>query len=628
MTTPETEGFETFVAIDIGSFSLKFAYVQKNENGGFVLKTLAQMNIPPYESELTDEQRETMSKDDVREHCLKELRQFLTTHITELLYDNEIQTKRAITFASNREVTIRCIEIPPVVEQDKLVEAVTAEANKQMPFSMGNAVLGYNVQGDTMRDEKALTQIMVAALQKDIIDHINLHLKGPGLANEGILTMPQALELALEKQMAPYSSGDKKVGVIHCGNSTTSVMIYKNGKIQFFRDINMAGATITDAIYAGGEVDGQAIKFKHPNEATELKHKLGVMPPDEMQELKGAEKFAAQKIFETVEKIFQHIQLSISFYISQSGETGLDKIILTGGSAGMSNFKEFIEESLEVSTSLAQPFARMSIGEIKYDEEKRDLEAAGLAPILGAALYQGEKEIINFIDILFPNRKSQSINLSGVSSKFGGGFSARLFELDETKLRIVAGLLAGLLVLAGLYPVIQIRQKVSKSKEDQKKMQQNLQRLNSSQGDITGLLAEQARLTGLQSFGGELSNLRIINSGIIIELASATPSQIFLTEATFNTTTQPPTFRLQGHADNSDSVFEYLNILGKSAVFVTPVLESTTEMPIDDTRYFIRFALNGKINTEALKKMAGIETEAAGDDEGTEDSGGDDFIAE
>ncbi|HAE38722.1 MAG TPA: hypothetical protein DCG57_08800 [Candidatus Riflebacteria bacterium] len=603
------EGFESFVAVDIGSFSLKFAYVQKNENGGFVLKTLAQMNIPPYENELTDEQRETMSKDDVREHCLKELRQYLTTHITELLYDNEIQTKRAITFASNREVTIRCIEIPPVVEQDKLTEAVTAEANKQMPFSMGNAVLGYNVQGDTMRDEKALTQIMVAALQKDIIDHVNLNLKGPGLSNEGILTMPQALEIALEKQMAPYSSGDKKVGLIHCGNSTTSIMIYKNGKIQFFRDINMAGATITDAIYAGGEVDGQAIKFKHPNEATELKHKLGVMPPDEMQALKGAEKFAAQKIFESVEKIFQHIQLSISFYISQSGETGLDKIILTGGSAGMSNFKEFIEESLEVSTSLAQPFSRVSIGEIKYDEEKRDLEAAGLAPIIGVALYQGEKEIINFIDILFPNRKSQSMNLSGVSSKFGGNFSAKLFELDEPKLRILTGLIAGILLLAGLYPVVKIRQAVTQSKDNQKKIQRELNELNASQGDITQLLSEQARLTGLQSFGIELDRLRIINSVIIIELASSTPSQIFLNNANFNSQSDPPTFRLQGTADNSDSVFEYMNILSRSPIFESPALESTQEMPIDDVRYFIKFALNVKIKREELRKMVGLEPE-------------------
>jgi Tfp pilus assembly protein PilN len=225
------------------------------------------------------------------------------------------------------------------------------------------------------------------------------------------------------------------------------------------------------------------------------------------------------------------------------------------------------------------------------------------------AIYNGEKEIINFIDILFPNRKNQSINLSGVSSKFGGNLSARLVELDEKKLRILAGVLAAILVLAGLYPVFKIRQKVNDAKNQQKKLQRELGDLSTSQGDINEVLAEQTRLTTMQNFGVEIERMRIVNSAVILELASTTPAQIFLSNASFNSQAQPPTFRIQGTADNSDSVFEYLNILAKSPVFLDPALESTQEMPIDDTRYFIRFALNGKINTAELRKVAGLEPE-------------------
>jgi type IV pilus assembly protein PilM len=596
-----TAEFQNFVAVDVGSFSLKFAYCEKNEDGRMVLKTLAQMQIPPYEHELTEDQLETMSKDDVKEHCNKELRQFLTTHLTELLYDNEIQTKRAITFASNREVTIRCIEIPPVPEKEKLEEAVNAEANKQMPFSMGNAVLGFHVQGEIIREEKALSQIMVAALQKDTIDYFNQNIKGGGLNNEGILTLPQSLEISLKQQMAPYAEGDKKVAIIHCGNSTTSIMIYKNNKIQFFRDINMAGFTITEAIYKGGDFEDQKISFEHINEATELKHKIGVLPPDEIKELKGVEKFAATRIFETVEKIFQHIQLSISFYVSQSGEAGLDKIILTGGSAGMINFKEFIEESLEVPTSLADPFSGLELGEIKYDEEKRGIDSPGLAPIVGVSQYRGEPETINFIDILFPNRKNQSINLSGVSSKFGGNFSSKLFKLDETKLRIIAVLLAILVVAIGLIPVVKIRGTLSNSIAEEKKLKRKLSQLNRSKAEVTKLLNEQTRLKKYDSFSKEIKKLKRTNSIVLIEIASLTPKEIFLTAAEFSDTS-PPSFKFFGHADNSDSVFEYLSILGKSDLFTNPMLESTQEVPIDEKRYFLRFVLSGKMDEAALKK--------------------------
>ena len=446
----EDSKYEPFVAIDIGSYSVKFVYVEQGDDNAFILKTLANIVVPPYEKNLTEEQREQMSRDDVKEYCLKELRQLLTTKFTELLYDNEIQTKKAVTFASNREVTIRCLEVPPANEKDKdkFDEAVKQEANKQMPFSMGNAVLGYSKQGEITKENKPLVQIMAAALQKDTIEVINANIKGGGLTNDGIITLPQALQFSLKEQMAPFAEGDKKVAIIHSGHTTTSVMIFKNNKIQFYRDINMAGSTITDAIYAGGEVDGQQIKPSTYDEATELKHKLGVVPPDDIEKLNGIDKFAANKIFEIVEKIFQNIQLSISFYTSQSGEaSGLDQIILTGGTSFMKNYKEFIEESLEVPTALADPFGSLTIGEIKYPEEQRIQDSSALAPILGVGLYVPDEGTINFLDILFPNRRKStsgggggsSLNLSGVSSKFGSNlnnFGSKIFELDENKLRI------------------------------------------------------------------------------------------------------------------------------------------------------------------------------------------------
>ncbi len=629
---------DPFVAVDIGAYSVKFVYIDYGDDGIPVLKTLAQIPIPPYEKDLTEEQRETMSRDDVKEYCLKELRQLLTTKFTELLYDNEIQTKKAITFASNREVTIRCIEVPPSNEKekdgkDKFTEAITQEANKQMPFSMGNAVLGYTL-GDTItKENKPLVQIMAAALQKDILEIINGNLKGGGLLPDGILTLPESLKLSLKNQMAPFAEGDKKVAIIHSGHTTTSVMIFKNNRIQFYRDINMAGATITDAIYAGGEIDGEQVKPSSYTEATELKHKLGVIPPDDIANLKGIEKFAANKIFETVEKIFQNVQLSISFYTSQSGEgTGIDQIILTGGSSFMKNYKEFIEESLEVPTALAEPFGSMKIGEIKYDEEQRTNDSAALSPILGVGLYQPDMKLINFIDILFPNRNkkaqtSASINLSGVSSKFGSNLNnlgAKLFELDETKLRIIAVFLLCLVLTGAAFPVIHINKQLAETQKQSKNLDRDLKKLKGDQSEVDKLLKEQQGLESFAEIAEQLKAFKIINTKVLIKLLSLVPKEIFITNLELDTTSQNPNLELQGHADNSDSVFQFLSEMGQCSMFSKPILKSTNEVEIDEERYFIRFVLSSDINSDDLY----IHDEKSEEDEEEEDSGEDDLIDE
>lgn len=612
-----------FVAIDIGSYSIKFVYIEKDENGEPTLKTLAQIPIPPFEKNLTEEQRETMSRDDIKEYCLKELRQLITTHVTELLYDNEIQTKKAIIFASNREVTIRCIEVPSLSEKEKekFEESINQEANKQMPFSMGNAVLGWTREGEITKENQPLTQLMVAALQKDTIELVNGNLKGGGLTCDGILTLPESLLLSLRKQMEPYMEGDKKVAVIHSGHSTTSVMVFKNGKIQFYRDINMAGATITDAIFAGGEIDGQQVKPSTYQDATDLKHSIGLIPPDDIDNLKGIEKFAAQKIFETIEKIFQNIQLSISFYISQSGEaTGLDKIILTGGSSFMKNYKEFIEESLEVSTSLAEPFSGINIGEIKYPKDKCEEDSAALSPVLGVGLYESDSNLINFLNILFPNRnkkaqQSVSLNLSDVSSKFSGNLtnlSEKLFQLDETKLRIIAVVLLAIVLIVSAIPVVLVNKRLQTIITEYKKLDKDLKKLKADQSEVDRLLSEQQNLEQFSSIAKQLNNYKLMNSKVLVKLLGMVPNEVFLTLAQFDIKSgSNGTFELQGHADNSDSVFQFLSVLGQESLFMKPVLKSSNEVEIDEERYFIRFVLTGGIRTEELiiQKDNGEESE-------------------
>ena len=615
MAEEKQEKREDFVAVDIGTYSIKFAYIKQQDDNSFLLKTLAQIVIPKYETKIDPEQRELMSKEDVKNYCLKETRQLLTTKLTELIYDNEIQTKLAITFASNREINIRCLEVPVQKDKNQYTEIIKAEAIKQMPFSMNNAVLGYSMLGEKEKDGQQWREVMVAALQKDTVEYISTNLKGGSLTCDGILTLPQSLELALARQMRPYSTENKKVAIIHCGDSSTEVMIYKNNKLQFFREINMGGGAITDAIFEGGETDGEKYKPATYEEAIELKHKLGIVPPDEIDNLKGLEKFSAQTIFDTVDKLFQNIQLSLSYYISQSSETNVDKIILSGGSAEMINFKTFIEESMEIPVELAKPYESVTIGEIKYPKSQRESEAASLAPVLGVGLYDNKiTNTINFLDVLNPERHgkkkvqtSQKLpSLGSLSNKFGnklGDFKINNYipEFNEKNLRIVLVVVLCLIAAICSYPVISINKQLTKAKQEFKKLSQKKAQIEKENSDVAALLETQKKLEKYASLPDELNKFKIINSKVLAEIISLTPQQIFLTDFELDLQSDEPKFSLSGQADNSESVFDYLSLLGNSKILINPMLNSTNETPIDDNKYFIIFSLSGMIEKNALQ---------------------------
>ncbi len=619
----EKTGPEPIVAVDIGNFSLKFAHILPGPDGKPVLKALNTMLIPPFAHMLKPEEREKMSREDIENDTLAKLRKLLTKHLTELLYDNQIQTKRAVSLVSGRSVTIRYIEIPVPEKPEMLADAVQVEAAKQMPFSMENAALGYSAFPQVKREDKLLIPIMVAALQKDIVQVITDNLKGGGLSNDSILTLPQSLELLIGNSLQPPAGKDLRVAVIHCGHKTTSIMIYKNGILNFYRDINMAGETITEAILAGGEVEGEKISFTNIDEVIELKHKIGVLPPDDVKALKEKkEKFVAQQIFATVEKIFQHIQLSVSFYISQFGESGLDRILLSGGTSAMKNFKEFISESLEVSVEIIDPSKHLSFSEVNFPQDKLANEAPAIAPAIGMAMYNYQPDLVNFIDILYPHRRSQSSSdFSKVGAKFTQGLTNKLgisFELDEKKLRILVVLLAIILIAGGSYPLINIRQTLTKTKSDFKKLNSQLEQLTSSNQEVTELNAEKDRLEKQAGFADELQKYRFPTSEALLELATIVPKQIFLTSGEIRTDGEKKVFRITGHSDNSDRVFEFLKVFATSTRFLkNPSLEATEEVPIDDNRYFIKFVLNGQIIIPVPDKpAAALEGEEAASGEG------------
>ncbi|NLM17473.1 MAG: pilus assembly protein PilM [Candidatus Riflebacteria bacterium] len=617
---------EEFFAIDIGTYALKCAFVQYKADGTPELKTLAQFVLPNFELAIPPEEKELLDREQTKERCLKDLRQFLTTKVTELLYDNQIQTKTAVLCASSKDVTIRCLTIDPTPDELQRTQAIQAESHKQMPFSVNNAILGWNLEGSIKQQineeeippgtahqakdgetqkspEKEMTQVMVGALQRDALEEIQKHLSGAGLSCAGILVLPQVLHLSFGRQIDSFSALGKNLALVHMGHSSTSVIIFKNSKVQFYRDINMAGAEITNAVYEGLVENGAPSGEETYNKATFLKHSIGIIPPDDIEQMQGEEKIAAEKIFDSIEKIFQNIQLSISFYIAQNNEHKIDAIILSGGSAVMKNFKTFIEEITETPTHFAEPFNdELAIGNIKYDIGKMQEDAAALASLIGVALYQRSSTIINFIEILNPNKKAlkKESQLGASVTVAISNLTSKLFTMSDRKVKIVTMLATILIVLLLLSPTIYILGKEKKINADIKKTSKELRTLRSSESEVSAILDKIKQTEALRGLETSLNALKYNNSEMLMEIASLTPATIFYTSANFNISPQKANVRLSGHSNSSDNVFLLISSLEKSDFFNSAKLESVNEEIIDESRYYIKFSMTAEMDMNAF----------------------------
>ncbi|HNW36192.1 MAG TPA: PilN domain-containing protein, partial [Candidatus Ozemobacteraceae bacterium] len=127
------------------------------------------------------------------------------------------------------------------------------------------------------------------------------------------------------------------------------------------------------------------------------------------------------------------------------------------------------------------------------------------------------------------------------------------------------------------------------------KLNEKLGELNSSQNEVTQLLAEKEVLSKEVGFPDEVKKLRFPNSEILLEIASITPKQIFVTEMDISRKDDQATFKIIGQTDSSDRVFDYIKSFEHTTFLKSPAIDSTEEVPIDEKQYFIKFGLSGKI---------------------------------
>jgi type IV pilus assembly protein PilM len=261
-----------------------------------------------------------------------------------LMKEAKIRTKKAIVAVPGQSVFTRNRPLPPVPEH-KVTQIVRYEIQQQIPFSLKEIALDYQVLD---RTEVGGYDVMMAAIKVDVVE------KQLDILNK----VKRSIDTVDVSPLAAYNwlahTGDfgeegQCIAMIDMGATTTDIVIQKDNQFKFTRSLHVGGNDVTSALSSA---------FNMPfEEAERLKRDKAFAPTgDPKQDGRGGE--VTGRI---LARLVSEINRSFAYFRSQPGGGPVTRVIITGGGSCLRNIIPYLQRQLNIEVRIAQPLAGLAI---------------------------------------------------------------------------------------------------------------------------------------------------------------------------------------------------------------------------------------------------------------------------
>lgn len=257
-------------------------------------------------------------------------------------------TKRAVAALPSFAVFSSIISLPSMSKKE-LLAAVKWEAKKFVPMPIEEMILDWRLLREGVvqpsKEEKNLEKtrgakhlkILLTAAPRNVVKRYVDIARGANLELIGLETEAFALERSL------VGNDRSPVLVVDIGAVATDLSIISGGIPVLNRSIDVGGDTITKAIANAMNIDLER--------AEQFKRDVGMVAAV------GGVTQIPKTIEFVVASIVNEIRYVFNLYRSQA-DTGVEKIILSGGSAFLPNLPAYLERTVGMKVVIGDPFAR------------------------------------------------------------------------------------------------------------------------------------------------------------------------------------------------------------------------------------------------------------------------------
>lgn len=338
-----------------------------------------------------------------------------------------------VSIAGSASVLVRTLEVPRM-NSNELKEHMQWEINRNIPFAESTVVSDFKPLGDD-DPNSANMDVVLAIAPQSAIDAVMDCVKKAGKATHAIDVEPLGLARTLTTSYDDLLH-DKTVCVVEVGHKTTSINIYKNGKLLMPRQVPVGGENFTRAIADGlgvsmmeaedlklssADVSSMAVAsasfssnpFAAPGDlgggATQefvpynpfadepmAAPDAGAPAPSEEPAAGPADAAPvpsgdpqAQRVNTALatelDEFVAEIRRSIDYFRNRGGD--VDNIIVAGGGSQLRGLAEFLSKALGISCDALDPLRRLNVNAKRADMSFVDAHRTEFTVAVGNGLH-------------------------------------------------------------------------------------------------------------------------------------------------------------------------------------------------------------------------------------------------
>ena len=268
---------------------------------------------------------------------------------------------------------VRVLDLPEMSDRE-VDEAVQWAVRQHIPFDLERVYLDW--QPVPQVDETKRKQVLVGAVQRDVVDPLIQVLDGAGLQVVALELEAQAIARSLLPRDA---AGVHGVLILDLGATSTNVIFYDGGALRYTASIQVGGDDLTQKL-------AQQLHLQ-PNVAAEKKALIGV------EKSSGEEAQIASALREATFDLLKKVERTVREMTAQVQQDHFVRaILLSGGAANLPGIREVIAEVFPgLAVEVGNPWTNIYTGEREGKAPLSPQDASHFVTALGLALRLPDK---------------------------------------------------------------------------------------------------------------------------------------------------------------------------------------------------------------------------------------------